>query len=447
VPELAQRTGAVPLLQDLIRIDTSNPPGAERPCVAHLHQILADAGVACTVLGTDDNRPNLLARFRGRGTAPALLLHAHSDVVPVTGQQWSLPPFSGALLDSHVWGRGALDMKCSIAMTVAALLGMQARGEEPAGDVLLAVVADEEAGSAAGARYLVRQHPELFRGVRYAIGEDGGASVELGGVRFHPIVVAEKRACWLRMTIRGPSGHSSRLAPPATALAKLGRVLTTLDGARLPRHQTPAADGMLATIAGALPEPLASSVTRFSRGADRDATPQGLPERSAREIDSVVRHTVNPTVVRTPDKINMLPGEITVDLDGRILPGEFAAGDFIRELNKHLGEAAELEILLEGAQVHEERIAEPQFGGLYQSIVGILRERDPQAVPLPMVSAASTDARLFSQLGIRCYGWIPLRLPAGSPIRGLLHSPDERVPVDAVEFGTQCLTELLRGFG
>lgn len=439
-------TDPVPLLRDLIRIDTTNPPGDEGACVAHIEKLLVAAGIDCKVLGPSAERTNLIARVPGRGEAPPLLLHAHSDVVPVTGQQWTHPPFEGRLVDGEVWGRGAIDMKGGLAMMLAALFRLAERGERPAGDVVLAVVADEENGSRAGAGWLVRHHPELFDGIRYAIGEEGGAGIELAGVRFHPIVVAEKRAAWLRLTLTGPGGHGSRLTPPDTPMARLGAVLTALSGVRLPRHQMPAADRMLAALAEALPEPLAGAIARLRADTERDAPPTGLPLGEALQLDSVLRHTVNPTVVRTSDKINMVPAEITVDLDGRILPGDFDVDDFTAELRRLIGDDIPMELLLEGSKVHQERIPEPEFGPFYDRLEAVLRHSDPDAVPLPMMSPASTDARLFAQLGIRCYGWLPLLLPAGSEYRRMLHCADERVPVEALEFGTRCLTELLRHY-
>lgn len=436
----------VSLAQSLIRFDTTNPPGAERACTEYVRDLLAAAGVESRLLGPDPDRPNLVARFPGRGEAPPLLLHAHSDVVPVTGQQWTYPPFEGRIADGHLWGRGAMDMKGGLAMMLSALLRLGAAGERPAGDVILAVVGDEENGSRTGAGHLVREHPELFAGVRYAIGEEGGAGVELGGARLHPIVVGEKRAGWLRVTLRGPGGHGSRLSPPGTPMAQLARLLTALTGARLPRHLTPAVARMLTALATAVPEPLARELAGMRVGRSYDAVPTALPMEEALYLDSLLRHTVNPTIVRTTEKINVVPAEVTVDLDGRILPGTFTIDDFVGEVRDLIGPQPEIEVLLEGARVDPATIAEPEFGAFYDTMAAILLKHDPDAVPVPMVSPASTDARLFAQLGIRCYGWLPMKVPAGSPYRRLLHCADERIPVESLRFGADCLTELLRTY-
>jgi acetylornithine deacetylase/succinyl-diaminopimelate desuccinylase-like protein len=431
----------VALLQDLIRFDTTNPPGAERACTEYVRDLLCGNGIDSQLLGLDPERPNLVARIPGQGLAPPIVLQAHSDVVPTDGQQWTYPPFDAVIADGHVWGRGAIDMKGGLTMMLGALLRMRAAGEAPAGDVILAVVADEEAGSVFGAHYLVDHHKELFVDARYCIGEDGGAGLGLGDVRMHPIVVAEKRAGWLRATLRGPSGHASRRRPD-TAMGKLARLLSTLQKQRLPTHITPAVDRMLAALASTLPQPLSGQLTALRDGSG-DPVPvlAALPAKDAVYLDSVTRHTANATIVRTGQKINQIPGEITVDIDGRILPGPFTLDDFVAELRDLLGEDVELELLLEG-----EPMPDPEFGPFYDSLVDLLTELDPEAVPVPMVTPASTDARLFAGLGMACYGFLPMRVPAGSRYQDMLHAADERIPVEALHFGTDCLHQLLRRY-
>ncbi|MET9551257.1 M20/M25/M40 family metallo-hydrolase [Streptomyces sp. NPDC006645] len=439
-------TDPLPLLRDLIRIDTTNPPGNERACVDYLTARLAHREeLKLKVLGRTPDRANLIVRFPGRGVAPPLLLHGHSDVVPVTGQRWQHPPFAAELIDGEVWGRGAVDMKGGLAMMLTALTRLHESGQRPAGDVVLAVVADEEHGSINGARWLTAEHPELFSGIRYGIGEEGGAGLDLAGLRIHPVVVAEKRACWYRATVRGPGGHASRLSPPGMAAGQLGALLTRLSGARLPRHLGPAARRMLTDVAQALPEELATAV-RALRDDPTDAPPAGLPQAAALQLDSVLRHTVNPTVIRAGDKINVLPGEASAELDGRILPGEHTREEFEAEIRALIGPDAELDLLVEGLAVRQDRITEPMFGGFYDLLTELTSKADPGAVPLPMVTPAATDAGFFAGLGIRCYGWLPMNLPAGAEHRTLLHTADERIPVEALEFGTSLLTELLRDY-
>ncbi|HXM57050.1 MAG TPA: M20/M25/M40 family metallo-hydrolase [Candidatus Dormibacteraeota bacterium] len=402
-------------------------------------ELLRDADVETCVLAADPERPNLVARVPGRGDAPPVLLYAHVDVVPATGQRWSRPPFGGELADGCVWGRGAVDMKGGLAAMLAAVLRLREEGDAPAGDVVLAVVADEEAGGRVGARFLVERHRERFAGIRHAIGEDGGAALGMGDtVRFQPIVVAEKRACWLRATLRGPAGHASRAAEPGGAVAKVGRLLQALGPGLIGPHLTPPVDRMLAELQRVLPEPLAASA-RALRADPGDAPAlAALPARDARYLRSVLNHTLNATVLRAGSKTNVVPAEATVELDGRILPGDFDTEGFLAEVTALIGEEAELEILVEG-----ERMPASPMGPFYERLVEVVGELDPEGVAVPMVTTASTDARLLAGLGIGCYGWLPLRTAPGAPYRDLLHAADERVPVDALRLAAESYHRLL----
>ncbi|MFI2209280.1 M20/M25/M40 family metallo-hydrolase [Streptomyces sp. NPDC020141] len=432
----------IALTQRLIRFDTTNPPGREADCVRFVHGLLTEAGVASTLVAKDPSRPNLVARLPGRGVAPPLLLHAHVDVVPTEGQAWSHPPFSGDLRDDHVWGRGAIDMKGSLASMLVALLGLHARGTPPAGDVLLAVVADEENGSAVGARHLVQDHPHLFDGVAYAVGEDGGASLELDGSRrVHPIVVAEKRAVWLRATFRGPAGHASRIPPEHSVPRRLNRLLDALAGGGLGPRPGAVTHRMLTALAAAHPGPLGEALLRFRDDPADLSALKPLSERDALFLRSISQHTANPTVIAGGTRTNVIPGEMSVDIDGRLLPGDFTADDFISALRAKAGFPLDIEVLVEG-----EPMPEPVLGPFYERLAGVLREADPDGVPVPMMTTASTDARLFPQLGISSYGFMPLLIPAGSGYRDLLHAPDERIPFAALHFGVHCFEQLLLSY-
>ncbi|MGW2187839.1 M20/M25/M40 family metallo-hydrolase [Streptomyces sp. NPDC001719] len=436
----AEMPGVVGLTQQLIRFDTTNPPGDEAACVRYVERLLSGAGLETRLLGREPARPNLIARLPGRGEAPPLLLHAHVDVVPTENQRWTRPPFGGELVDGEVWGRGAVDMKGQLAMMLDAVLRLRATGTPPAGDVILAVVCDEEAGSAAGAKYLVNEHPELFAGVRYAIGEDGGASLGLGGqVRFHPIVVAEKRAVWVRAVLRGVAGHASRVTGGTGAAHKLTRLLTAIDGGGLGTVLTPAVDTMLGELARVLPEDGGRRIAAFRADPSDPSALDGFDERDIRYLSSIVQHTVNATVIHGGTKTNVLPSEISVELDGRVLPGDFDTPGFLAELRAKSGVEMDLEVLVEG-----EQMPQPKLGAFYERLAAVMREQDPDGVPIPMVTTASTDARLFPQLGIETYGWLPLRQSTGVSYRDMLHVADERIAVADLEFGAHCFHELLR---
>ncbi|GIM97036.1 M20/M25/M40 family metallo-hydrolase [Paractinoplanes toevensis] len=432
-------TEPVAIAQQLIRFPTVNPPGAEAECVIWIRDLLDAAGLETRLLAVDPQRPNLVARLAGRGVAPPLLLHAHVDVVPVAGQPWSRPPFAADVVDGELWGRGAVDMKGHLATMLAAVLRLAADGTPPAGDVILAVMPDEENGSTTGAHFLVEQHPELFAGVRHAIGEDGGAELGLGRrVRLHPIVVAEKRACWVRATLRGDGGHASRVAGPGGAAHKLYRLLAAIDDGGLDICLTPVVRRMLDELAGALPEPISGRIAGFRDNPADAAALDGFDEADARYLRSLVRHTVNATVVHGGTATNVLPTDISVELDGRLLPGDFGTADFLAALRARAGVEMDLEILVEG-----EMMPPPRLDGFYDRLASILTGSDPGGIAFPMVTTASTDARLFPRLGIQCFGWFPLRHPLDRGYRGLLHCADERIAVEALHFAADCFHQLL----
>lgn len=428
------------LLQDLIRINTSGVSGGGGSYVDHVRDVLAAAGISAKVLGTEHS-PSLVARIPGCGYAPPVLLYTHPDLVGVSGQHWWYPPYEGASVNGEIWGRGAAGAKGALAMMLAALLELSERHEPPAGEIVLVVATDQTTGEGGGAEFLVREHPELFDGIRCGIGDDGGVEVDLGGARFHPVVVAEKRAVRLRLHLRGAGGSAAQLAPQDSAMTRLGEVLTALSGVRLPRHLTLVADRALATLTAGLPQPAASVVARLRRGGFRDDIPTSLPLAEALLLDSLLRHTITPTIIHTTGPIDLLPTEITVDLDGRVLPGDFSAAHLVEEMRDLVGDDVLIDVLAESEPVPPD-MSEPQFGRFYGSVVDVLRRFDPQATPLPMLGTACTEARLYGQLGIRCYGWIPLRTTT-SGYRRRRFMANERVPADALEFGAECLRQLL----
>ena len=425
------------LLQQLIRFDTTNPPGNEADCVAFVRGVLEDAGCETQTYARDPARPNLLARVRGAGKSPPLLIQGHVDVVTTSGQDWQRPPFGGDLADGEVWGRGAIDMKGPMAMYISAFV-RAARGElELPGDVMLVVLADEENGGDYGAKFLVEDHPELFEGVQYALGEAGGVSRTIAGKRFYPIQVAEKQICWLKGAVRGPGGHGAMIHRGGT-MARLGRLLTDLDRKRMPIHVTPIVRIMIETIAGQLSRPKRDLVLQLLRPAVADRALPRLGE-DARTIEGLLRNTINATIVRGGEKVNVVPARIDLELDGRLLPG-FTPDDLIAEAHALVGDDIELELVR-----HDPGPAEPDYTH-FDMLGGVLHELDPGAIPMPLLQGGVTDARFFSQLGIQTYGFMPMRLAEDFPLLKLVHAADERIPVDALEFGTEAVSRALQRF-
>jgi acetylornithine deacetylase/succinyl-diaminopimelate desuccinylase-like protein len=425
------------LLQRLIRFDTTNPPGNERECVDWVAGVLRDAGLEPRILARDPERPNLVARLPGAGSAPPLLLQGHVDVVPAKGD-WSKPPFGGEIADGYVWGRGALDMKGGVAMMIAAFLRAAESDVPPPGDVLLCVLSDEEAGGDEGARFLIEEHGELFAGVRFAIGEFGGFSLEAAGRRFYPMTVSEKQLCLVRATLRGPAGHAS-LPVRGGATSRLGRLLAALDRRRLPVHFTPVVRSMIDAMASQVPAPAALPLRALLRPRLTDRVLDLLGDRVSL-FDALLHNTASPTIVRGGESANVIPDEVSVDLDCRLLPG-FTAGAVLDELRALAGVEMDLQVLR-----HDPGPPAVDFG-LFETLGDILRSLDRSARPIPLLMPASTDGRHFARLGIQTYGFLPMQLPAEMRFMELVHAEDERIPVDALEFGTSAIRRLLERFG
>jgi acetylornithine deacetylase/succinyl-diaminopimelate desuccinylase-like protein len=436
VPDQDLQERPVELLQRLLRFDTSNPPGNERECIEWIAGLLGQLGCEARIVAKQPERPNLVARIAGRGESPPLLLQGHVDVVAARGQ-WQHGPFDGELADGYVWGRGALDMKGGVAMMLAAFMRAKASGAEPPGDVILCLLADEEAGSPLGAEFLVREHAELFDGVRYSIGEFGGFTMDVAGRRFYPVMVAEKQVCWTRASVAGPAGHGS-MPIRGGAMGKLGRLLERLDRRRLPVHVTPVARSMIEAIAGEVPAALAVPLRGLLVPRLTDRLLDAIGQRG-RIFDPLLHNTVSATIVQGGEKENVIPEAVSLTLDCRLLPG-FAPEDVFAELRALAGVELELELVQ-----HDRVSGEPDMA-LFGTLADTLRELDPSARPIPMLLPGVTDGRFFSRLGIQTYGFLPMQLPPELPFMQLIHAPDERLPADAVEFGTRAITRVLERF-
>jgi len=428
IPEPAQ------ILSDLIRFDTQNPPGNEGPCIQYIKELLEKAGYECTLIAKDPARPNLICRVKGQGSGPPFLMYGHVDVVPTTDQEWRVPPFEGRIQDGVVWGRGAIDMKGPLAMMISALLRARAEGQTLRCDVIFAALSDEEAGSGCGAGFLVEEHPSLFSGVKYAIGEFGATSIHVAGTRIYPIMVAEKHAAWLKATIKGAAGHGALLHQDGTTAA-LSKFLLGLDRARFPAHVTPTARTMIRALSKALPFPYGPLAGLMQVPGLADVV-IGAMGPTGRMLRPILHNSVNATIIRGGDKVNVVPPQVDVALDCRLLPG-FSVDDAIAEIRAATGVDASFEVLL----------AEPDQGapdlGLYETLAGVIAECDPGGKCIPTLFPAITDGRWFSRLGIQTYGFTPMNLPPDLPFTAIVHGSDERVPVEALSFGANAIYKLL----
>jgi acetylornithine deacetylase/succinyl-diaminopimelate desuccinylase-like protein len=419
------------LASELIRIDTSNPgdnsgPG-ERAAAEYVAGLLAEAGLEPEVLESHPKRASVVARISGTdSTRPALLIHGHLDVVPADAGDWRVHPFSGEITDGCVWGRGAVDMKDMDAMVLAVVRQRLAEGRRPPRDVVLAFMADEEAGGSWGARWLVENHRDLFEGVTEAIGEVGGFSATIGGRRLYLIQTAEKGMAWMRLTARGTAGHGSMIQPDNAVTAVAEAV------ARIGRHEWPARETEAAFAF--LREACAALGIEF--------TPDDLPSvlaklgPIARMVGATVSNTVNPTMLAAGYKVNVIPQVATAQVDGRFLPGY--EEEFFAEVDALLGPGVQREF------VHHEIAVETSFDGdLLAAMSGAILAQDPDGRLVPYCLSGGTDAKSFSRLDIRCFGFAPLRLPPDLDFAGMFHGVDERVPVDALQFGARVLDDFL----
>jgi acetylornithine deacetylase/succinyl-diaminopimelate desuccinylase-like protein len=425
------------LLQNLIRFDTTNPPGNERPCIEYINGLLKDAGIETTLVAKIPQRPNLVARIKGEGKVPPLLLYGHVDVVTVENQKWQQPPFEANIVDGFLWGRGALDMKSGVAMMLAAFLKSRIEKAPLPGDVIFCAVADEEAGGDFGSRFLVNEHAGLFKDVKYAFGEFGGFNLSMGGKRTYPIMVAEKQCCWMKISFHGRGGHGS-MPVHHQAVAKLARTISLLDRKQLPYHLTPAVNLMLTSIANALGGATGFAVRALKSSLLADVIIGALGERGS-IFAPLLHNTISPTILKASDKVNVIPPQASIGLDGRLLPG-FTPIDMENEMHALLGTDYDLEVV-----EYDPGPSAPDMG-LFDTLSKVIKESDPQGIAVPYVMSGVTDARFFTKLGIQTYGFTPLQLPDDFSFIGTIHAADERVPVNALEFGVQAIYSALQKF-
>ena len=421
----------VGICRDLIRIDTTNPgdhsgPG-ERRAAEYVAGLLSEVGLDPAVLESHARRTSLVARIPGTDPGrPALLIHGHLDVVPANAADWRLDPFGGEIADGCVWGRGAVDMKDMDAMTLAVVRQRMREGRRPARDVVLAFTADEEAGGNWGAGFLVTEHPGLFEGVTEAIGEVGGFSVSVGDQRMYAVQTAEKGLAWMRLTATGTAGHGSMIHGDNAVTALAEAV------ARVGRHQWPV---QLPDSTRAFLE-LASQALGVEFDQADPGSIIGKLGGMSKMIGATVQHTANPTGLTAGYKVNVIPQTASADLDGRYLPGR--EDEFFEELDRLLGSAVTREFIH-----HDIALETTPDGALWDAMASALRAEDPQASVVPYCLSAGTDAKWFSRLGVRCFGFSPLRLPPELDFPGMFHGIDERVPIDGLKFGTRVLDRLL----
>jgi acetylornithine deacetylase/succinyl-diaminopimelate desuccinylase-like protein len=423
----------VELCRELIRIDTSNygdedGPG-ERKAAEYVASLLDEVGIESQLIEGERGRTSVVAQWGGRrGGTPTdgLLLHGHLDVVPAAADDWQVDPFAGEIQDGYLWGRGAVDMKDFDAMLLSVVRDRQRSGRVPERPITLCFTADEEAGGHKGAQVLVEQHAELFEGCTDAVGEVGGFSATVRGRRVYLIEAAEKGMAWMRLTARGRAGHGSMINHE-NAVTALTTAVARIGAYDWPVRLTPAMRTLLAAVgelAGeeATPENAEALVTEF--------------DGAARMLGAVIRNTTNPTMLSAGYKVNVIPTEASAHIDGRFLPGY--EDEFFATLRELVGDEIEIDFVS-----HQQPWETPYDGELVDAMTRSLLAEDPDAIVAPYLMSGGTDAKHFRKLGMRSFGFAPLRLPSDLDFTALFHGVDERVPVDALEFGARVFDRFL----
>jgi acetylornithine deacetylase/succinyl-diaminopimelate desuccinylase-like protein len=446
----AMANETVQVLQGLIRLDTSNPPGNESIAANYIANILHQNGIEPTIIETAPGRGNVVARLKGNGTAAPLLLYSHTDVVPVEREHWTVDPFGGLVRNGYVYGRGALDMKGIGAMQLVVFLAIarciDAAGNSPLQrDIILAATADEETDSNQGIGPLIERHPDLLR-AEYGLSEFGGFSMYASGKCFYPIQTAEKGTAWMRMRAAGRPGHAS-VPHEDNAVVHLARAVDKLARARLPMHMSATARAYI----GALAEGLGGAQGTGLRAllASRDPNGSPLIEHALRdpglaaEVRAITHNTATPTGLRAGHKINVIPTYADAVLDCRTLPG-FGPPEMIEELKHALGNDAgsiSFEVDSMSAAI-EFSTNTPLFKQLSQT----LKRHDPSGIPIPSMLTGATDAKHVAKLGTICYGFSPMKFRPGERFSDLVHGHDERVSIESISWGTQVLYEVVSEF-
>ncbi len=424
-------------LKALIRFNTVNPPGNEKPAAEYLVEVFRKEGLEAELIQSAENRANVICRLSGNGEKAPVLLNGHLDVVPVEMDKWSCDPFEAIEKDGCVYGRGAVDMKNMVAMSAMCLVLLKRAGIPLKRDLIFCAVADEETGGQYGAEFLVNEHPDKVR-AEYSISEAGGFPMEMDGTRFYLIQVAEKGVCWFKIKTSGKPGHGS-IPAKDSALIKAADIVATLGAKRLPQHNVGAVSRFIKELSKHLkfPKNLVFKLLLHPRLSDI-ILDRIIPEKDvAKGISAMLRNTANPTVIRAGKKTNVIPSEATIEVDGRVLPG-FTKDDLIREVRGLIGNEAEIEVMRELTASEA-----PNDDPIMDLIAEVIRRHDPTALVLPYLMIGSTDARHWKRLGIKCYGFSPLRLPTDATFTNLFHGHDERIPVEGFRFGLKSLFEVV----
>jgi acetylornithine deacetylase/succinyl-diaminopimelate desuccinylase-like protein len=434
-------------LSDLIRINTTNPPGNETIAAKYLAENLSKEGFKCELYESAPERGSIITRMKGSGEKPSLLLLSHLDVVAADAKEWSVDPFGGVIKEGFVWGRGALDMKGMTAIEVMTLKLLKKNNVKLKGDVILAATADEEQGGLSGADYLLRNYPEKIF-ADYVLNEGGGLAIPTQNRNVFTVQTAEKGILWFKVKAKGTPGHGSMPNVADNAIMRMNKVVEKLGNYRSQISLVPTVKSFLAEIARedtVLQEP-------FSRLlANPELSDQILDELArtapqlAEEIRPRLRMTIAPTIIRGGVKENIIPSECETVFDCRILPGQESV-QVIGLIKALLEEVDSEKLVFETLQVQEPSESKAETP-LYDTIALVLREFEPNCGVTSMLTTGGTDSRFFRRKGSVCYGFQPMQSeePTSKVVKRE-HGIDERISVENLVFGTSVLYEIVKKF-
>lgn len=417
------REEATDLLSRLIQVDTTNPPGNETAAAELLRDYLEANGLECELYARTPERANLVARIKGTGGGPSLLIMGHTDVVLADAAEWSVPPFGGEVRDdeiwgSVVWGRGALDMKSQVAANAVAIASLAREGFKPSGDLIFAATADEEVGAGFGLEWLCDAHPDAVR-ADFCINEGGGDRLEIDGKPYWICTVAEKMSAPFIIRVRGRSGHASMPGIADNALVKAAPLVERIASYAPPRVVPPEVAAFLGVL-----------------GLELDT----LPPTVAEMVEPLLSPTFSPTMIAASQKRNIIPAVCEITIDSRLPPGTTPA-DVEVDIRRVLGDDVEYEI--EFTEAHGGTRSEFETP-LLRAAESFIAEVDPGARVAPMITAGFTDSHwLREAFGTVAYGFFPVRM-APELMAQLIHSADERIPVDDLELGLQWVRHAAR---
>ncbi len=438
-PDLADE--ALALLREMLRVDTTNPPGNEARIARDiLAPLLTREGLKPTILEKEPGRSNLIVRLAGSGGADPLLLHGHLDVVAANPARWTHPPFAAVEADGCLWGRGAIDMKQTVAMQIVTLIGLARAGFPLERDLIVAAFADEEMGSGLGSRWIAAEHPELVR-AEYALSEVGGYTLHFAGQRFYPIMVAEKGFVWLELTASGDPGHGS-MPSRNNAVLQLARAADRLGRRPLRFAATPQMQAFVAGLAENLPEPKATIVRSLLHPIPFRLLGRALfpNARTADAFSAMLHDTAAPTRLAGGEQINQIPTTVRAWVDCRILPGQTTDG-LVELVRKRIGPEIDIRVIAEGAPVVTEG-DDPLLRAMQRAV----SELDPGSHALTNLLTGFTDAKPLAALGVRTYGFSPLVLPPEINFAALFHGDDERIPIAGFRRGFHVFAGMVKEF-